>query len=207
MKTTLYYITDPMCSWCWGFAENFTKLLDHLPPRTDVRYVMGGLAPDNDSPMPEETRQYVQDQWRKVSTATGAKFNWDFWTKCEPRRSTYPACRAVIAAGLQSISGRASMIHAIQRAYYLEARNPSDLTTLRALADEIGLDAITFESDILSPYVEEALFADFALRRELGVTGFPTVLLQTDQNYFPLVIGQARWEQIQQNLAVALNPS
>ena len=32
------------------------------------------------------------------------------------------------------------MIEAIQRAYYLEARNPSDRSTLLDLADNLGLD-------------------------------------------------------------------
>ena len=103
MKNTLYYVLDPMCSWCWGFRPVFESLLVHLsknlPDQINVQYVMGGLAPDSDQPMPEETCLYIQKQWSAVETTLGAKFNWDFWSECQPRRSTYPACRAVIAAG------------------------------------------------------------------------------------------------------------
>ncbi len=114
--STLYYIADPMCSWCWGFQPTLESIIDILPEEIDVRYVMGGLAKDSDEPMPADTLEYVKQQWQLVTDRTGAQFNWDFWTACQPKRSTYPACRAVIAAGEQQEGGSEDMFHAIQRA-------------------------------------------------------------------------------------------
>jgi protein-disulfide isomerase-like protein with CxxC motif len=53
MKTTLIYVHDPMCSWCWGFADVYEELLEQLPPEVEIRRLLGGLAPDSDAPMPE----------------------------------------------------------------------------------------------------------------------------------------------------------
>lgn len=185
MNGTLIYILDPMCSWCWGFASTFNSLREKLPAAIEVQYVMGGLAKDSDEPMPEETQNYVQGQWRLVSEKTGAEFNWDFWKKCQPRRSTYPACRAVIAAGLQGRENIPKMIATIQSAYYLEARNPSDLSTLLDLATGLDLNHQTFSDDIQSPEVEALLQQDFQTRRQLHVTSFPTlVLAKTDAVHF-----------------------
>ena len=177
MKSTLYYVLDPMCSWCWGFRSVFDVLLKKLPDEVDVQYVMGGLAPDSDQAMPSETAEYIQQQWRRVTAKTGAEFNWDFWSECQPRRSTYPACRAVIAAGKQGKENIPDMIYAIQKAYYLQARNPSDLQTLISLAKTMGLDSEQFENDIISSEVERLLQNDFETRRRLGVNSFPTVIL------------------------------
>ena len=99
--STLYYVADPMCSWCWGFAPVLEQVVGELPSGVDIQYVMGGLARDSDEPMSQEVRAYVQNAWREVSVTTGARFNWDFWDRCQPRRSTYPACRAALAGGLQ----------------------------------------------------------------------------------------------------------
>ena len=177
----LYYVVDPMCSWCWGFRTVFKELLSELPSAVQIQYVMGGLAPDSDEPMPGETRDYVQSQWRAVAHATGANFNWDFWEKCQPRRSTYPACRAVITAGQQNEDKLPEMIDAIQHAYYQQARNPSDLHTLAELADEIGLDVEKFTKDIHSLKVEQLLQTDFHLRRQLNVRSFPSLRLEHQQ--------------------------
>ncbi len=86
-----------MCSWCWGFAPGWRELVSEIPETVTVVDLMGGLAPDNEAPMDSAMRQYVQDAWGAVKARTGAEFNFEFWNKCEPKRSTYPACRAVIA--------------------------------------------------------------------------------------------------------------
>lgn len=205
MQKTLYYVLDPMCSWCWGFAENFDRLCAVLPADVQIKLVMGGLAPDSDDPMPEETRLYVQAQWRKVQAATGAEFNWDFWTQCAPRRSTYPACRAVITARLMEPTSSLAMLKAIQHAYYLQARNPSDASTLIELAAELGLDADEFSAQLNGQAVNTALAADFDLRKELSVRAFPTVLLKIEDKLTPLLIGQTTWENLQMRLHEALS--
>jgi putative protein-disulfide isomerase len=30
MKNILYYVHDPMCSWCWGFETTRQKIFDEL---------------------------------------------------------------------------------------------------------------------------------------------------------------------------------
>lgn len=53
MHATLYYIHDPMCSWCWGFTPIWQKIRAQLPADLPVVYLLGGLAPDSDDPMPQ----------------------------------------------------------------------------------------------------------------------------------------------------------
>lgn len=175
------------------------QILEQLPQSVGVRYVMGGLAPDSDAPMPDETREYIQGAWRQVSARTGAKFNWDFWTTCQPRRSTYPACRAVLAADAANDSGPA-MFDRIQQAYYLEARNPSDTDTLIALADELGIDREQFRTDLKSPQTENLLQKDFRLQRELGCRAFPSLVLENNGERQYLTAGYDDFERIQARL-------
>ena len=175
----LLYVVDPMCSWCWGFTGIRAQVSKEFP-ELEWQLVMGGLAPDSEEPMEEETRAYVQDAWRAVAQRTGAEFNHDFWTECAPRRSSYPACRAVIVAGESGKSEE--MLAAIQCAYYQEARNPSDTETLTALAEDIGLDPAEFEPALHSPETQTKLEGDFALRGAIGAYSFPSVgLLDGDE--------------------------
>ena len=73
----VYYVLDPMCSWCWAFAPAFGSLRKTLEGRgdTDIRYVMGGLAHDSDAPMPGPMREHIQEIWREIASRTGARFN------------------------------------------------------------------------------------------------------------------------------------
>lgn len=184
MQTTLFYFHDPMCSWCWGFQPTWSKLQQLLPVSVGVQYVVGGLAPDSDQPMPEEMQAFLQQTWQRISDRLGTEFNFDFWTECKPRRSTYPACRAVIAAGFQE--KEKEMISAIQHGYYLQARNPSDLSTLEAFADEIGLNVQQFRDDMASEDLEQLFQKHLALQEVMPVSGFPSLVLYVNNRYLQL---------------------
>ena len=183
-SNTLYYVHDPMCSWCWAYRPVLLQLRKHLPADIRWQYVLGGLAPDSDQAMPDETRRMVQGHWQKIQSSLGTEFNFDFWTKCQPRRDTYKACRAVIAADRQRAGE--SMIEAIQKAYYLRAMNPSEPETLGDLASEVGLDRDQFMQDLSSAQTESELQRQFGLRRQLNVWSFPSLVLEHDSVYSPI---------------------
>ncbi|MCJ8329654.1 MAG: DsbA family protein [Lentisphaeria bacterium] len=194
----LYYIADPMCSWCWAFSEILTKVRDHYKNSVEFQYVMGGLAPDSEELMDEETIDYIKSHWRTIEERTGADFNWDFWDLCKPRRSTYLACRAVIAAANQD--SQDDMFYGIQYAYYQQARNPSDLLTLLQLAEGLGMERQQFAHDIQSPAVEAKLQAHFETRRELKIYSFPSLILETENGRFSLSEGYSDWQSIERNI-------
>jgi putative protein-disulfide isomerase len=173
---TLYYIHDPMCSWCWAYRPVLDELKARLPGSVVWRNRLGGLAPDSDVPMPEETRKMVMNHWRNIQTKLGTEFNFEFWTRCKPRRSTYPACRAVLAAASQD--AEEAMIDAIQRAYYVRALNPSEDDTLVHLAEELGLDTDRFVEDLGDPQTHDTLLCQIGQARAWGVSGFPSLVMQ-----------------------------
>ena len=180
----LYYVHDPMCSWCWGYRPTLDRLRKALPEYVGWQNVVGGLAPDSDQPMPPEIRDMVQGHWRRIQRELGTRFNFDFWTRCEPRRSTYIACRAALAADEQ---GREEdMILAIQEAYYLRAMNPSDVEVLVQLASELEMDTAAFTHALASKETEQELQAQISQVREWPVSGFPSLILSTHGRVRPL---------------------
>ncbi len=175
---TLFYLHDPMCSWCYGFAPVLERLKHAVGESLPVTSLVGGLAPDSDEPMAQPMRDYLQQTWRRIEQQIpGTRFNFDFWTANTPRRSTYPACRAVITARL--MADRADdMTRAIQQAYYQQARNPSDVAVLIAVAASIGLDDKAFAARINSDEIELALVSELDFVRQLGVESFPSLVLR-----------------------------
>lgn len=184
MTATLHYVHDPMCSWCWAYRPVWTELQAALPPGIAVRSWLGGLAPDSNDPMPAALQQTIQGHWRTIEQRVGTRFNYEFWTQCQPRRSTYIACRAVIAARHQ---GREeAMTLAIQRAYYLQARNPSDSETLLQLADELQLDSRAFADDLEAEQTHQTLHEEIQFSRRLPIRGFPSLVLERDGQWAPV---------------------
>ncbi|HAT7738615.1 TPA: DsbA family protein [Vibrio vulnificus] len=186
MKIKLYYVHDPMCSWCWGYKPTLEKLKQQLPGVIQFEYVVGGLAPDSTLPMLPEMQQKIESIWHQIEQRLGTQFNYEFWTRCTPVRSTYQACRAVIAAGFQD--SYEQMLEAIQHAYYLRAMPPHDEATHRQLAQEIGLNVQQFENDVTGRLLEGVFEEQLSLARSLGVNAYPSLVLQINDAYFPIEI-------------------
>jgi len=181
-QSILYYVHDPMCSWCYAFRPTWQTIREQLPSELNLRYVVGGLAADTDAPMPPAMQQSLQATWRRImEVVPGTRFNFDFWTQCQARRATYPSCRAVLAAKMQDARAEIAMIRAIQDAYYQQARNPSDNSTLVAIAGEVGLDAEQFAQDLTSELLEQQLQDELALAARIGGDSFPSLILHHDE--------------------------
>ena len=188
-KPVLYYFHDPMCSWCWAMAPVLHELIRTLPEELVFHKLLGGLAPDTDEPMPDDLREMVQSSWRRILQHVPAtELNFAFWTDCVPRRSTYAACRAVIAARMQGEHYEDAMNTAIQRAYYTQARNPSDESTLVDLAGEIGLDVKRFRDALHSEGVRKTLETEIAKAREMDVESFPALVFRDRKGMRPIPV-------------------
>lgn len=173
--TILYYIYDPMCSWCWGFRPVWAQTKAALSGQIRVVYVLGGLAPETETPMPSAMQEQLQQTWRRIQTHCGVAFNFDFWTRNTPRRSTYPACKACLVA--REYDRELAMYERIQHFYYLEAGNPSLYENLYTLADEVGLPGQAFRQRIQSQAIEDAFLQERMFAEQLGAEGYPSLVL------------------------------
>lgn len=189
MNHTLYYIHDPMCSWCYAFGPVLAQLQQGLPESVKVERLLGGLAPDTTTPMDGEMRQRLEATWRRIEKSVpGTHFNFDFWHNCTPFRSTYPSCRAVIAATAQGAEYDEVMTKAIQQAYYQQGRNPSEQETLIDIADEIGLEREAFRQAIASAETEAELQRQIAFATRIGAESYPALILSIDGSRWPVGI-------------------
>lgn len=204
---TLFYVHDPMCSWCWGFRPTFTQLVKNLPGELELRYLLGGLAPDTSTPMPAAMRAQLEATWHRIqATIPGTEFNFDFWRRAAPRRSTWPACRAVLATRQLDANKEEEMIFAIQTAYYRQARNPSDDDVLTALAGQIGLEEVAFAALLNTEQTQNLLADEMAFARALGVSGFPDLRLKVGDRILPVPLDYRYSEPMRDAIQRQLRP-
>ena len=204
-KPVLYYVYDPMCSWCWGYHPTWQLLQQNLAGAVNINYSLGGLAPDSYEPMAIEMQQFLQQTWQKIASQLGTRFNFDFWQLCQPRRSTYPACRAALLAreaGLEQ-----EMYYAIQRAYYLEAKNPSNDEVLVQLAKGLGMDEQEFAENLNSQSTKQKLITEIEETRQLPISGFPSLVLQVEEQHYSIAIDYVDWQSSYQQIAKLIDSS
>mgnify|MGYP003672874777 CR=1 FL=1 len=185
----LFYIHDPMCSWCYAFSASWVVLQKELPANIQIIYLLGGLAPETTEPMQVDLQNKIQQTWHRIEeTVPGVKLNYDFWLLNTPFRSTYPACRAILAAKKQGNEFETKILQAIQVAYYQKAKNPSLQAVLQVCASEVGLDAVAFKKNLASADVESELQHEIQQARSMGVNSFPSLRLLHNGVQFSITV-------------------
>lgn len=175
MDRRFFYFADPMCSWCWGFVPNIEKLAGRWP-EIPIRLVMGGLFPGVSKPMEEHRKAEVRKHWEHVNAATGQPFDYGFFTRSGFVYDTEPASRALVTAKRLSGTQSLGFLEALQGAFYRDGRDVTDTAVLLDIATEQGFDRETFAASFESDTLRQLTERDFHFSRQLGVTGFPTLL-------------------------------
>lgn len=198
--TTLIYFADPMCSWCWGFGPVIERAVDEYD-ELDFELVVGGLRPDADQPIQESYVEEILHHWEQVEEMAGQPFDRGFFEK-HPGfvYDTMPGCRGVKASQRIEESAALDYEHALARRFYAEAEDPTDLETLTAAAEEVGLDPEKFREIYRDGRTEELTRADFERARKAGVQGYPTVHVKSPAGQKVVSVGYQDWERFSENL-------
>lgn len=205
-NNTLYYIYDPMCSWCYAFEQSLKDLRKQLPLELSFKLILGGLAADTTTPMPIKTQAMIQQAWQQIENSVPPlRFNFDFWTKNTPYRSTYPACRAILAATNQSHEFAKPMRKAIQLAYYQLAKNPSLPDVLIDCAKQLPLDIKRFTKDLASMSTEIKLTEHRHFSRLLKVNSYPSLRLVLDAEVYTIPVDYNDSKSALEQIKIHLN--
>ena len=181
------YIADPMCSWCYGFAPVIEQLARHFEGQLPVKLMMGGLRAGNTRAMRPEDKDYIRKAWTNVGAATGASFDMAFFDREGFVYDTEPACRAVVAVRHLAPAKALAFKGHVSRAFYGRNRDMTDTEELAAIAVAEGFEDMTFRAAFLSPAVRNETFRDFLTAKQMGVEGFPCLLIGDESGSYAIV--------------------
>lgn len=200
----LIYLTDPMCSWCYGFAPVVGRICEDYAGRLPLRVVLGGLFPGTTKPLDESSKATVREHWRHVTEATGRQFDYAFFEREGFVYDTEPACRAAVVARRLAPGSEFAMVRRLHSAFYRENADVTDPEVLSAIAAEQGFDRAAFAADFATEEARAETMGDFTFARRIGIDSFPTLLAREDDQAVLLTMGYRPFEEIDQALQVWL---
>ena len=196
----LLYIADPLCSWCYGFGPELSKLIErHTEARLDL--LMGGLRPFNTRVMSPEFKEMLRGHWRHVATASGLPFSETIFERDDFVYDTEPPCRAVVTARELDPTKAYAYLKAVQLAVYRDGRDVTGAGVLADIAAECGYEREAFLMRFESPAMREKTTSDFARAQSLGVDGFPTLGLVRASQVFLVTSGYATYDVLEYRIA------
>ena len=192
-RPVIVYCYDAYCGWCYGFSNVMTRIYDEYKDRFDFETLSGGMIPVESAHHIGRMAGYIQGAYKNVEELTGVKFGDDYlWHINNPDKSDwYPHSeKAAIAMAVFRDYHPDNTVHFaadLQKALHIEGRDLTDDEAYRHLLEKYDIPADEFYEKLRSEVYKEKAYYDFSLCRQLQVTGFPAVLMQTDDLKFYLL--------------------
>lgn len=196
---TLFYVTDPMCSHCWAFEPILNKLLVQYGHLFNFQMIMGGLLEAwGDGPIDPANGIYkpadVTPHWQEVGQYSRMPIDGTVM-ELDPVQSSYPASRLYKAIQqLDSPTSAIEFIRLVREAVFVFNQNISDNKILKSIVQTLYKNNKTINIETIfdlanSTQGQQLLSNDFNLVRELGVRGFPTVVIVNHDNQGTKIVG------------------
>jgi len=186
-ENSLIYIADTLCSWCYGFAPELDAFVQNHPELT-LRMVQGGLRP-NGVEMVHEMEDFLKSHWIEIEQRTGQPFSFDLFQNEDFVLDTEPASRAVVVCRMMAPEKELEFFKAVQIVFYVKNRNTNKLETFLEVAQEFELDTKKFAELFESEEAKYATKTDFQLSAEMGIKGFPSVVVKIKNQFFMIANG------------------
>ena len=201
---TLWYLADPMCSWCWGFAPVIDMIREDYSDRLSTELLLGGLRPGTELPMEPSQREEILDHWHAVHRKTGQSFLFEGAMPPGFIYDTEPPSRAIVSGSMINPDSTFPLFKAIQSAFYLDQSDVTKTEVLTSLASAVGIDSDQFVALFESNEMRSQTLAQFNKSRGWGVHGFPTLILQDGQGYSQLSNGYATLDELRPKIDALL---
>ncbi|MDH5360512.1 MAG: DsbA family protein [Gammaproteobacteria bacterium] len=207
MDRILWYFADPMCSWCYGFSPVIKQLVAKYKSRIPISLIVGGLQPDTTTPISDDSRTEILHHWHQVHEMSGAEFRFDNALPEGFIYDTEPASRAAVSIPKLEPTATFPYFLRLQQAFYLEQQDITQTDVLANIAEEFDINRQQFLNQFASQEIHDKTQRNFAMSRQYGVRGFPTLILQDKGSLELLCSGYTGFEQLESKLVAWLEQS
>jgi len=212
MKKTVFYCYDAYCGWCYGFSPVMKMIADKFKDDIEIEVLSGGMMSGEHIVPIERIAPFINTAYKRVEELTGIKFGEDFlWHIKHPEESDWvmnsekPAIALCIFKEFYP-ERQLEFASDLQYALNYEGRDLDDNEAYRHLLEKYSIQPETFYEKLSSEAYKEQAYYEFALCKQLQVTGFPAVLLQEHESRFHLLArGYTPYEEMELRFENLLN--
>jgi putative protein-disulfide isomerase len=185
-KPKFIYVYDPMCGWCYGFSTVIKEVESEYKHKFNLEIISGGMiVGEREGPI-GDFADYILSAYKRVESTTGIKFGEPYLELLKKKEYFTSSVKPSIALSyIKTINPEIaiSFAHDMQRLFYFDGKLLHIKESYLPLIEKYQLDKESFYNALDSEEFKLKAFIDFSTSKQLGVTGFPSVLILKDGKY------------------------
>jgi putative protein-disulfide isomerase len=208
---TVVYCYDAYCGWCYGFSPVIRRLAEEFSNEVFFEVLSCGMILNKKPVSIAHSASYIRTAYKSVEEYTGIRFGQDYlWHIYHPDQSDWfpdsekPAIALCIFKELQP-NLQVPFASDLQYALHYEGRDLCDDEAYRLLLQKYHIPAQSFFEKLHSETYKKMAYEEFDVLKKLGISGYPTVLLQESEFRFHLLArGYTPYEDLKARLATVM---
>ena len=199
----LIYVYDALCGWCYGFSPVIKKFVATYKNEIKIEIISGGMITGDRIGPIGEVASYISWAYKNVEEATSVKFGTNFLDKTL-KSGTAIFTSIPVAIALSIVKSKIpeqslAFAEALQKAIYFDGIEPNNLKEFAKLSENFGLNKSEFLNDMANENYKILAEVDFRKSQNLNVSGFPTVFIELDDQYYKIASGFTSFENLEKS--------
>ena len=195
------YVYDALCGWCYGFSPVIKKVFEVYKDQADFEVISGGMVIGEREGFPDEqTSKYILGAIPRVEEMTGVKFSDGYKQKLADRTMYQSSLKPSVALAVYKTYHHKEAVlfaAAIQAASFKEGKDLQQDQTYLDLISTTDIDANIFQKQLHNDEFAYAAQQEFKHAQDMGITGFPALILQKDDQYYLISRGYQSFDSLQ----------
>ena len=197
----IIYVYDAMCGWCFGFSNVIYRIYEEYKNDFNFEVLSGGMIIGQGVTPAYKMKDFILKAYPRVEQITGVKFG-------EPYLELFKEGSYLLNSELASEVITVvkeirpdltfEIVKELQYVHFVLGHTLNSLVTYESILNKKGVDLNQFNKVISNPETKSKTFKEFAFVKQLGINGFPAVLLFHKNKYYSISSGFAKYEDVKE---------
>ena len=194
LNPKVIFVTDPMCSWCWGMADSIKEIHEKYKDKIELDLMLGGTNTDSTDFVGDYGKRFLLHLWLEIHETTGKEFGFKL-PQLYVHNSLLP-CLAIELLKVEDLDKAFDLLYELQSLFFVKGLNITDMSLLLEALSNYGVTKEQGALELLQLKLEERVRFQFENSRSFGTSVLPNILFDDGKRYRLLLGGYADFEVI-----------
>lgn len=204
IKSTLIYIQDALCGWCYGMSPVMQQLYKEHQQDYNFVVMSGGMVRGSNVKPISGMADYIRQASRQLEQVTGVKqtqaYHEQILDKGTYITNSEPPAIALLILKEKFPEKQIPLAAAIQNLHFVEGKDLNEVETYLPVVRQFRANEKDFKKKFSDKDYADLARQEFELVEKWGIRGFPAVVVETGEKLYMVAQGYQPYDQLTETL-------
>lgn len=204
-KSTLFYIQDALCGWCYGMSPVIQQLYKEHQQDYNFAVLSGGMVRGSNVKPISGMAEYIRQASRQLEAVTGVKqtqaYHENILDKGTYITNSEPPAIALLILKEQFPEQQVPLAAAVQNLHFVEGKDLNEAENYLPVVRQFGASEEDFKKKFTDRDYADMARQEFELVAKWGISGFPAVVCEAGEKLYLVAQGYQPYQKLTDTLA------